>query len=939
VIVDAESSNQSGWPTGQDSTPGWASFAVRHRWNLGLGLALLVGLYLASRFSYLLFHTLAELFTVVVASSIFIIAWNARTYIQNGYLLFVGIGYLAIGLLDLLHTLGYAGMPVFPGYGFIANQLWIAARFMESVALLGGFVYLRANRRPNPALVLSGFALVTALAIATIFVWRIFPVCFVPGQGQTRFKILSECVIIAILALDAALLIINRRRFERGIYLALLGATLLAILTESTFTIYVNNFDLSNRIGHFLKVFSFYLTYVAIVKNGVERPYELVFRELAETNHALERSEQLLQLVLDTIPMGVFWKDRNSKYLGCNQYLANISGLPDPKAIAGLTDFQLPWRTLAEVYQADDSNVMATRSAKLNFEEKIILPDEVQWVRTSKAPLIDRQGEVFGMFGMFEDITARKQAEEATREKSELLQLLLQSTSEAIYGVDEKGICTFCNEAFLRLFGYPRAEQILGRNMHDLIHHSHTDGSSYPVEDCPIFAAFQSGKEMHVLDEVLWKADGSCFPSEYWSQPLHRHGSNCGAVVTCLDITGRKQVERERAELENQGHRLKKANSLALMAGSVAHHFNNKLQSVTAALELLGRGPKVGDPAKYLTMAKTAAEKAAEVSRSMLVYLGQTTSAQEPHALSVLCQNCLPDLQSALPRAVHLTMDFTAPDPTILASEDLVKQVLTVLVTNAWESMGVAGGLIRIGSTTYPAGTLPAGQRFPPDWEPQPIDYACLEVSDTGCGIPDPDIEKLFDPFFSTKFAGRGLGLPMCLGLVQAHGGVILVESRQHRGSAFRVCIPVTTQPIPSRADSERQTGSLEAGGTVLVVDDDEPLLEATGEFITLLGFRLLTAKDGVEAVEVFRLHRAEIRCVITDLTMPRMGGWETLAALRQLAPDLPVILSSGYDQAQVMAGDHQEAPHAFLGKPYNLQKLEKALNQALGRAGEAATR
>lgn len=275
-----QASNLPAGSPGASAAKGWL-------WGLGVSLAGVIGLYLTSLHSYLLFHTMAELFTVVVAFSIAVIAWNSRAYIENGYLLFVGIAYLALGLLDMLHTLGYAGMPVFPHHPFVANQLWIAARFLESLSLLAAFSFLSVERRPDPTLVLAGFVLVTGLIIASIFFWRIFPVCFVAGQGQTRFKILSEYVIIAILAVDLGLLVHNRHRFQRGIYRALFAATLLAILTEAAFTVYVSNYGPSNMVGHFLKVFSYACIYVAIVKNGVEQPYELIFRELAEANGRL----------------------------------------------------------------------------------------------------------------------------------------------------------------------------------------------------------------------------------------------------------------------------------------------------------------------------------------------------------------------------------------------------------------------------------------------------------------------------------------------------------------------------------------------------------------------------------------------------------------------------------------------------------------------------
>ena len=210
-----------------------------HRWRLGLGGVLVVGLYLSSRFSYLLFHTLAEVFSIVVAFSVFMITWSSRRFLQNGYLLFVGVGYLALGFLDLLHTLAYQGMAVFPTHAFAANQLWIATRYLESLTLLAGFVFLGAHRQPRATVLLVGFAGVTALIVASIFVWRVFPVCFVAGQGQTRFKIVSEFIIIAILAVDVWLLLRNRTAFDERVFKAILGSLLLAIGTELAFTIYI----------------------------------------------------------------------------------------------------------------------------------------------------------------------------------------------------------------------------------------------------------------------------------------------------------------------------------------------------------------------------------------------------------------------------------------------------------------------------------------------------------------------------------------------------------------------------------------------------------------------------------------------------------------------------------------------------------------------------
>jgi CheY-like chemotaxis protein len=270
-----------------------------------------------------------------------------------------------------------------------------------------------------------------------------------------------------------------------------------------------------------------------------------------------------------------------------------------------------------------------------------------------------------------------------------------------------------------------------------------------------------------------------------------------------------------------------------------------------------------------------------------------------------------------------------------------MQQVLTNLITNAWESISDNRGAIGLTVKTVSHEDIPTSNRFPIDWQPQSIPYTCLEVSDTGHGISDRDIEKIFDPFFTTKFTGRGLGLPVVVGIVKAHGGGITVESEPEQGSTFRIYLPVSTDKLPLQHDLSAMPEALptgkaeklsksEGGGTVLLIEDEEPVRNMAKMMLTRLGYTVLEARDGAEAVEIFQKHPDEIIFVLSDLTMPRMDGWETLAALRRLSPDIPVVLSSGYDKAQVMAGDHTEQPDAFLGKPYQLKGLRETINRVL---------
>ena len=398
-----------------------------------------------------------------------------------------------------------------------------------------------------------------------------------------------------------------------------------------------------------------------------------------------------------------------------------------------------------------------------------------------------------------------------------------------------------------------------------------------------------------------------------------------------FDITGKKQVEADREKLEAQNRQLQKSESLDRMAGAIAHYFNNQLGVVIGNLEMaICELPQGSVAVRRLTAAMQAAEKAAEMGGLMLTSLGQTSGKREPLDLSETCRQVLSKLRTVMPANVVIETDLASPGPVINANANTIQQVMTNLATNAWEAFGESRGAIHLNVKTVSNAEIPASHRFPIDWQPQDHDYACLEVVDADGGIAGNDIEKLFDPFFSTKFAGRGLGLPVVLGIVKAHGGAVTVESEPGRGSIFRVFLPVSAEEVQMKPDKAPQPLAMEEGGTVLLVEDDSAVRDAAAAMIKHLGFSVIEAMDGVDAVELFRQRRNEISCVLCDLTMPRMNGWETLTALRKLAPGIPVILASGYDEAQVMEGDHPELPQAFLGKPYKHTGIRDAINQAL---------
>jgi nitrogen-specific signal transduction histidine kinase/CheY-like chemotaxis protein len=392
------------------------------------------------------------------------------------------------------------------------------------------------------------------------------------------------------------------------------------------------------------------------------------------------------------------------------------------------------------------------------------------------------------------------------------------------------------------------------------------------------------------------------------------------------DITERKKIEAEKVQLETLNRQLQKAESLGRMAGAIAHNFNNQLQAVIGNLEMamIDRGSET------LTEALKAAHKAADISALMLTYSGNLLSKHESIDLSAVCRQSLSLLQATAPKNVIIKGDFPASGPFIRANADQIQQVLANLITNAWESVDNNRSGIGLTVKKVSQKDIPAFKRFPPGWNPAESIFACLEVADAGCGTARNDIEKIFDPFYTTKFTGRGMGLSVVLGIVKSHNGGITVESEPGMGSIFRVFFPLSTEEILHQPDKPIQPPEFQEGGTMLLIEDEEQVRNMARTMLTHLGYRVLEAKDGIDAVEIFRQHQDEIRCVLSDLTMPRMNGWDTLAALRKISPNIPVILSSGYDEARVMADEHSERPNAFIGKPYQLKGLRETISRVL---------
>ena len=661
-----------------------------------------------------------------------------------------------------------------------------------------------------------------------------------------------------------------------------------------------------------------------IIATNEKLKAEIAERRQAE--EALRESEERWQFALEGAGEGVWdWNARTNEVFFSRRW-KEMLGYAEDEIGSSIDEWD------ARIHPEDKEHCHAElkrhftgQSAFYQNEHRLLCKDgSYKWILDrGKVIQWSDEGKPLRVIGTHADVTERKRLEAALRNSKERLDLALRATQEAVWDWDLSTDTMYYSPQWWNMVGYGENEMEPCSDLWRRLAHP----EDLERADRIVGEAIAGGTSFEAETRLLHKA-GHYVPIHTRGSVLREPGGKAARLAgTNSDLTERKRIEEERRQWERQGQQVRKAESLNRMAGAIAHHYNNLLGAVMGNLELamddLPRGLK---PRANVVEAMKAARRAAEVSGMMLTYLGQTFAGREELDLSDICRSNLPSLRGTMQREVLLTNDLRPSGPIVNANANQVHQLLRNLIANASEAVGDRRGAVHLTVKRVSLKEIPATSRFPVDWRSTSDSYACIEVKDTGCGIPDQEIEQIFDPFFSTKFIGRGLGLPVVLGIVRSHRGLVTVESELGRGSVFRVFLPVSGEEAFRRMDDGGQAPEMEAGGTVLLVEDERMMRELGVTMLSRLGFAVLEAGDGVEALEVFRKHRDAIRCVLLDLTMPRMDGWETLKALRSLQPDLPVILASGYDEAVVMQGDHPELPQAFIHKPYLAADLKAAL-------------
>lgn len=612
----------------------------------------------------------------------------------------------------------------------------------------------------------------------------------------------------------------------------------------------------------------------------------------ANALRALQESEERFRRIVETASEGIwiidpagittFANKRMCELLGCSQ--EEVLGHPS-------VDYLHPDDRQRGLEGIEGRRQGSTRSTEYRACRK---DGAIIWLQFTGAPIHDENGNLTGVLAMCTDVTERKYNEAR-------YQTLFSASQDGILIVNGEGLYVDVNQSLCDLLKTPR-EALIGSPFAPFIP---------PERLAEAQAAFQAlASTGHFEGEFpLRAADGSIVDLEWRSVANFVPGLHC---CVARDVG-------ERNRFQEQMRQTQKLESLGVLAGGIAHDFNNLLVGIlgNASLALDVLGNHAAETMLHDVIA--AGERAAKLTRQLLAYAGKQQLSTAVTDVNSLLAEITPLLRASIPKTVHLHLELQDGLPCVEADQVQLQQVVMNMVINGAEAIpdDMPGSVI-VGTSlrrlteqdrAHSVIPIPAGDQR----------YAVLSFTDTGSGMTAEVQRKIFDPFFTTKFAGRGLGLSAVLGIVRSHHGALTLESSPGEGTTFRVLLP-TTKAAPANAP-EHPAVPPPGKGTILVVDDEQIVRTVAQRALEHNGYSVLTAGDGLQAIEVLAAH-PEIVAVVLDLAMPVMTGDQAAPHLRQRRPGLPIILSSGYPEGEATRRFSQYGVTAFLQKPYTARGL-----------------
>mgnify|MGYP000711947813 CR=1 FL=1 len=658
---------------------------------------------------------------------------------------------------------------------------------------------------------------------------------------------------------------------------------------------------------------------VVVLSDGQRKQLVGLAREVTErlrSEQALRKSEAQYRNLVETSRDLIWSLDLDGRWTFVNNAARTIYGY-DPEEMIGrsIADFAHPDQRARTLEILDE---IRAGKPRFRFETQHLRKDGTPvHLSISVIPIRDEGGQVVACTGTSTDITYRRQAEQRLREAHDrFASLVARMPLGYIVWSPEFRVLEW-NPAATSIFGYP-PEQALGQSAADLLVSDEGRAGFTEMTQRALRGEPCSGTLL-----VNRRQGGEKIKCEWHCTPLpDAHGRIQGVVTLVRDVS-----ERER--LEAQLRQSQKLESLGVLAGGVAHDFNNLLVGIMGNASLAMEQLPAHSPLRpLLERVVNAGRRATDLTQRMLAYAGRATCDVQLMDLNALVREMVDFAAAAIPKNVALHIDAQPDLPLLRADSGQLQQVVMNLLINAAEAIGEAVGEVRVATWSETLDAKRIAAEFA-DHELQPGLYVVLEVRDTGCGMTPEVQSRIFDPFFTTKFAGRGLGLSAILGIVRAHRGAITVSSQVGVGTVFRVLFPAVAGRTKVVAPPAK-TPTLPRGATVLVIDDEADIRDVVEAVLSRRGVKVLTAADGQQALELFRRQADDIDVVLLDMNMPGLSGEAVFRALREIRPDVRVVLSTGYSEQEAALRFAGVPLAGFVHKPYTATALVEKIGAAI---------
>jgi PAS domain S-box-containing protein len=537
-------------------------------------------------------------------------------------------------------------------------------------------------------------------------------------------------------------------------------------------------------------------------------------------------------------------------------------------------------------------------------------------IADSAAPIRNGRGAIIGVVLVFRDVSDEKRMLEALRKSEQHYRLLFNGMLDG-FALHELICDSQGNPSDYRFLEInPRFEELTGLSANDLI--GRTVREALPQTEPEWIQIY--GQVALTGNPVHFERYTAAL-NRYFEVTAYRPAPGQFATIF-MDVTERRKAEEDRKKMESQIQQTQKLESLGVLAGGIAHDFNNLLTGVLGNASLALLDVPDGTPAfDSLKQIELSAQRAADLCRQLLAYSGKGRFVVEPIDISELVEEMGNLLQISISKKAVLKYALARHLPAISADVTQLRQIVMNLIVNASEAIAERSGVIAITTGAMDCDRAYLKSAFI-DGDLREGVYVYVEVSDTGCGMDAATQARIFDPFFSTKFAGRGLGLAAIIGIVRSHNGAIKVYSEPGRGSTFKILFPTVEESAVRHPSVKGVKDELHLAGTILVADDDETIRSLARRTLERVGIDVLTAADGREAVEMFRKHAGTIRLVLLDMTMPHMNGEEAFREIRRIRPDCVVVLSSGYNESDATSRFSGKGLAGFIQKPYRQSEL-----------------